>query len=81
MSSQRRFTNAYMVHCVGGCCRGMWREGLDDQNLQDVTCSHCGSSEIAVWWDKECVFAYNGRVDYPMGDTPFGMRVPGRFVE
>lgn len=65
-----------MVHCVGGCYRGRFRN-LDPYQLEAARCDHCGSDRLAIWQNRKCIYAYSGKVDYPMGDTKFGTQVPG----
>lgn len=63
-----------LVHCVGGCSRAHWHN-LAGVRVGDVKCDHCGGQKIAVWRYRQCIYTYNGRVDYPMGDTPYGTEV------
>lgn len=71
-----KLTDNFMVHCVGGCSRGQWRD-LRGLKPSQVTCGVCGSNKIAIWHEKACVYAESGQVDYPMFDIPHGTKVKG----
>lgn len=71
------FDKSFMVHCVGGCSRGEWRN-LTGIKPSEVTCNRCGSARVAVWIAKVCVYSYRGYVEYPMmSGSLHGARVPG----
>lgn len=64
------------VHCVCICYRIQERD-LTGQRPSEVRCGNCNSAKIAIWKGGECIYSYNGKVDYPYGRTPFGTSVTG----
>lgn len=76
MRGSEDISKDFMVHCVGGCSGGEWKN-LRGTRPSQVLCGLCYSDRIAIWHNRQCVYAYNGRVDYPMGDTPYGTEVKG----
>lgn len=66
----------FLVHDVGGCSRSHWRN-LRGIKPGDVSCNNCGSKKIAIWHQKQCVYAYSGKIEYPLYGTAFGEKVRG----
>ena len=54
----------HLIHCVGGCKRGRYRDLQVDSKF---ICDNCGSNKIAVWQGGNCLYAYSGKVEYPFG--------------